>query len=83
MNSYLEDHYPHLLPGLTENWGKPEAFKAYMASLIFDTRGGRTGWPPEAWEELSLLEALHKAAYPPDHRDSEDVELDDTIKWVS
>lgn len=83
MNAYLEDHYPHLLTGLTENWGKPEAFKAYMASLIFDTRGGRTGWPPEAWEELSLLEALHKEAYPADHQDSEDVELDDTIKWVS
>lgn len=83
MKAYLEDHFPHLLPGLTENWGKPDEFKAYMASLIFDTRGGRTGWPREAWEELSLLEALHKEAYPTDQQNTEDILLDDTIKWVS
>lgn len=83
MKAYLEDHYPHLLPGLTENWGKPDGFKAFMASLIFDTRGGRTGWPPEAWEELSFLEVLHKEAYPVEQQSAEEILLDDTIKWVS
>jgi hypothetical protein len=83
MSAYLEDHYPHVLPGLTENWGKPEDFKKFIASLVFDTRGGRTGWPPEAWEEVSFLEALHNMVYPTDHRNAEDILLDDTIKWVS
>lgn len=83
MSGYLEENFPHLLAGLTENWGKPEAFKTYMASLIFDTRGGRTGWPKEAWEELSFLEALHKRVYPVEKVDEEEEELDDTIKWVS
>ncbi len=83
MRCYLEDHFPHLIPGLIEHWGKPEAFKDFISSLIFDTRGGRTGWPPEAWEEIGFLEALHKTVYPSEQRDAEDVLLDDTIKWVS
>ena len=85
MSSYLEDRFPHLIPGLTENWGKPEEFKAFMFSLIFDSRGGRTGWPWEAWEELSFLEALHKLARPLDsaESESESESVHDDIKWVS
>jgi len=83
MRSHLEDHFPHLIPGLTENWGKPAEFKAFFSGLVFDTRGGRSGWPPQAWEELSFLEALHRLAHPTEHRDAEDDQLDDTIKWVS
>jgi hypothetical protein len=81
MTSYLEEHFPHVIPGLTENWGKPEALKAFLFSLIFDSRGGRSGWPPEAWEELSCLEALHKLAH--ESAVQEEEPLDDRIKWVS
>lgn len=83
MHSYLEDHFPHLFPKLTEYWGKPAEFKAFISGLIFDTRGGRSGWPPEAWEELGFLDALHQLAHPTDQQDAEDILLDDTIKWVS
>mgnify|MGYP005844132197 CR=1 FL=1 len=83
MRSHLEDHFPHLVPGLTENWDDPAAFKAFMSSLIFDTRGGRTGWPAEAWEELSLLETLHKVAFPPQEAPANEREVHDDIKWVS
>jgi hypothetical protein len=82
MTSYLEERFPHLIPELTKNWGKPEDFKDYFFNLVFDSRGGRTGWPPEAWEELSFLESLHKLA----HQSNEIVEeepVNDSIKWVS
>lgn len=82
MTSYLETRFPHVVKGLTENWGKPEAFKAFFFSLIFDARGGRSGWPPEAWEELSFLEALHKLAYQSDEI-VENEPVHDSIKWVS
>lgn len=83
MSDYLEEHFPHLIAGLTENWGKPEAFKSFMASLIFDTRGGRTGWPREAWEELSFLEALNKLVHRSDDDEEEEEPIHDDIKWVS
>lgn len=83
MPSYLEDHFPHLIPKLTGYWDKPHEFKAFISNLIFDTRGGRSGWPSEAWDELVFLEALHQSSHPADQRDEEDVLLDDSIKWVS
>ncbi|MCP5277592.1 MAG: hypothetical protein H6935_04420 [Thiobacillus sp.] len=83
MRSYLEDRFPHLIPGLTEHWGNRQAFKAFFFTLIFDTRGGRTGWPEEAWEELSFLEALHKRAYPTEEDPVNEREIHDDIKWVS
>jgi hypothetical protein len=83
MRGFLEEHYPHLLAGLTENWSRPEAFKAFMASLIFDSRGGRTGWPQEAWEEISFLDALNKLVHRPDHEEEKEEPIHDDIKWVS
>lgn len=83
MHSCLEDHFPHLIPALTEHWGNPEAFKTFMFGLIFDTRGGRSGWPAEAWEELSFLEALHKQVNSPEEGPADEGEVEDDIKWVS
>jgi len=82
MASYLEEHFPHLIPGLTKNWGKSEDFKDFFFNLVFDSRGGRSGWPAEAWEDLSFLEALHKLAYQA-HETTEDEPVHDSIKWVS
>lgn len=83
MQSYVEEHFPHLVPQLVAVWGRPEAFKALVSGLLFDTRGGRAGWPPEAWEEIAFLEALHAAIHPEGGRTPEDDELDDSVKWVS
>lgn len=82
MSSYLEDHFPHLIPRLTENWGKPQEFGAVIFDLFYDSRGGRSGWPLEAWQELTFLEALHKEMCK-DGEEDDDEEVHDSIKWVS
>ena len=84
MSSYLEERFPHLIAPLTETWGKPEEFGPFMFDLIYDRRGGRTGWPVEAWQELSFLEALHKLVCAAEEApEADDRDVDDDIKWVS
>lgn len=83
MSSYLEDRFPHVVARLTAAWGKPCEFYEMFNDLIFDKRGGRSGWPEEAWAELSWLNQLHKLVCQPEETCKEDEPLDDTIKWVS
>ena len=52
MKSFVEQRFPHLVPTLTASWGDQESFEAVMRDLMFDRRGGRIGFPMEAWEEL-------------------------------
>ena len=60
MQSFVEQRFPHLVPRLVMSWGDKQAFDAVITDLMFDTRGGRIGFPAEAWEELHLLHNLHK-----------------------
>ena len=80
MATVIEDRFPHLIEGLTKNWGKPTYFDAYFQTLVFDGRWDRQGWPAEAWEELQFLQELHRLAYAPPKTEEGP---DDNIKWVS
>ncbi len=81
MGTLIEDRFPHLIEGLTKNWGKPRYFDDYFQTLVFDGRWDRNGWPEDAWEELQFLQELHRLAYAKPKEADEPV--DDTIKWVS
>lgn len=63
MRSVLETRFPHLIERLTACWGDPDGFEGVFSQLIIDQRGGRSGWPLDAWVELSLLQEVHDAAY--------------------
>jgi hypothetical protein len=83
MSSYLEDHFPHVIVRLERAWGNRCAFNEVFNDLIFDSRGGRSGWPEEAWNELAWLNQLHKSIVQYEPEPIQEVELDDTLKWVS
>jgi hypothetical protein len=81
MSSIIEELYPHVVEGLTSNWGEIDQFEAFMDDLMFDKRGNRRGWPEPAWDELRFLQVLHAFVFKGELPYSE-VELDDSIKWV-
>lgn len=83
MSSYLEERFPHVVQKILETWGNPKEFSDMFNDLIFDARGGRSGWPVEAWQELEFLNALHKQVCLKEAEEEKDEPLDDTIKWVS
>ncbi len=56
--SVLETSYPRILENITMMWGFGE-LNNFFHKLILDDRGGRQGFPPEAWDELNTLSALH------------------------
>ncbi|MGN6703892.1 MAG: hypothetical protein ACTHKB_13150 [Burkholderiaceae bacterium] len=57
--SILETRFPWVLQKIQLMWGYPE-LDAYLHTLTMDERGGRQGFPPEAWEEIHLLVAIHR-----------------------
>ncbi|MEA3277370.1 MAG: hypothetical protein U9Q81_19225 [Pseudomonadota bacterium] len=63
MKSILEERFSHVVQRLSDCWGDPYAFTLLHRELMFDTRGTRTGWPMEAWQELTFLMELHDLAY--------------------
>lgn len=83
MSSYLEDRFPHIVARMEKTWGNPCAFNEMFNDLIFDKRGGRSGWPEEAWAELSWINQLHKLVCKKEEEVEVSETLDDTIKWVS
>lgn len=80
MISILESRYGHVLERMLPCWGDPIQFEDLFNDLMFDSRGTRSGWPSDAWEELQFLHKLHKLAYSPPLEKEEP--MDDTIKWV-
>lgn len=81
MKSILELRYGHVVERLLPCWGDPVAFQNLFDDLMFDARGGRSGWPADIWEELQFLERLHKLAHAP-AEEEKDEQADDAIKWV-
>jgi hypothetical protein len=55
--SYLERRHPHITERLHLLWGFPEGGR-YLAKLIIDSRGGRTGFSPEVMSELLVLATI-------------------------
>jgi hypothetical protein len=59
----LEARYPHILDAIQAMWGYKE-LNTYFRRLTLDDRGGRAGFPPEAWEEIHALQLLHQMIVP-------------------
>jgi hypothetical protein len=54
----LESRYPRILDTIQVMWGFQE-LNSFFRKLTLDDRGGRQGFPPEAWEEIQALWSLH------------------------
>lgn len=62
--SALETRFPRILEAIQALWGYPE-LNAYFDKLAIDDRGDREGFPPDAWDEISLLMHIHQRLVPP------------------
>lgn len=65
--SDLERRHPHIVERLRMLWGYPEGGR-YLAQLIVDTRGGRTGFSKEVMSELMTLANMVANPGPSDSR---------------
>jgi hypothetical protein len=63
LQTVLEARYPHILDAIQTMWGYKE-LNTYFRRLTLDDRGGRAGFPPEAWEEIHSLQLLHQIIVP-------------------
>ncbi len=59
----LETRFPHVLHAVMAMWGYQE-LNSYFDQLSVDKRGGRKGFPADAWDEISLLLSMHQDIYP-------------------
>lgn len=59
----LEKNFPHVLEKIVELWGKP-ACDGSIADLLQPIGSGgrldRSGFPPDAWDEIMQLGELHR-----------------------
>lgn len=61
--SVLEERFPHVVQAIQMLWGHPE-LEAHFRHLTMDERGGRQGFPEEAWAEIHFLMRLHQGVFP-------------------
>jgi hypothetical protein len=59
----LEEKFPRILDSITTMWGSQE-LNAFFRKLTIDDRGGRQGFPPDAWEEIQTMWLLHLVIVP-------------------
>ena len=58
----LVEQFERVAKQLNESWGRPPAAE-YLQDLIFPSRPGRRGFPPEVAEEILALKNLHEERY--------------------
>jgi hypothetical protein len=61
--SYLESRFPEAIDRLVAGWGEVAGFEIVFNNLVLGRNGLADGWPPEAWDELELLQGVHDLAY--------------------
>lgn len=61
--SELEAGFPRVVQAIQALWGYKE-LNDYFRKLMIDDRGNRIGFPPEAWEEIYLLQHIHQELMP-------------------
>jgi hypothetical protein len=61
--SVLEAGFPRVVQAIQALWGYKE-LNDYFRKLMIDETGQRDGFPPEAWEEIYLLQHLHQELVP-------------------
>ena len=52
--------FPHVLEAIARAWATPARMHATLDSLMFDERGGRSGFPIEVLQELGELRACYE-----------------------
>lgn len=55
MLRYTAEHFPHIVDRLASEWANPSRMASAIDDLIYDMRGGRTGFPMEVLSELGVL----------------------------
>ena len=55
--------FKHICDKIRLFWGHPEFFQ-FVEELLFDTRGGRQGFPTTVMQELQLLYDIHMELVP-------------------
>jgi hypothetical protein len=63
LRSALEVGFPEALNHLLRGWGDAQAFEPLFRDLVLGDGFQLGGWPPEVWEELTLLQDVHDLAY--------------------
>lgn len=63
LRSSLETDFPEALNYLLLGWGDVEAFEMMFRELTMGDRFQLGGWPPDAWEELMLLQDIHDCVF--------------------
>ena len=58
----LVERFERVAKKLNEDWGKPAAAE-YLHDLIFPSRPGRRGFPPEVAEEILAIKTMHEERY--------------------
>lgn len=58
----LVEQFERVAKQLNKDWGRPPAAE-YLQDLIFPSRPGRRGFPPEVAEEILALKTLHEERY--------------------
>lgn len=61
--SALETNYSRIMETIKVMWGHQE-LNDFFRRLTLDDRGGRQGFPPDAWAEIQLLASLHLEVVP-------------------
>jgi hypothetical protein len=51
--------YPRIANLIATTWADRKCFRAYMESLLTDTRGNRRGFPPDVLSNLAALQRYH------------------------
>ncbi|MBI3283653.1 MAG: hypothetical protein HYZ65_02200 [Burkholderiales bacterium] len=60
----LEKNYPHIVEKMALHW-EAATFEDYLASLLFDQRGHRAGFPPGILQEIFSLQNHYRSRQAP------------------
>jgi hypothetical protein len=63
----LEQGFPHIVDKITAHWDA-KTLDAYLESLLFDTRGNRSGFSTDVLSEIFALQNHYRAQQPPKAR---------------
>jgi hypothetical protein len=52
--------FPHVLEAIARDWAQPARLHATIDALVYDLRGGRSGFPAQVLAELAELRRCHE-----------------------
>lgn len=63
----LEQAFPHIVAKITEHWDA-RSLDCYLDSLLFDSRGNRSGFSTAVLSEMFAIQNYYRALQPPKQR---------------